>query len=180
MTGRRGPGRRASATELELWRSVTRFVRPLVPTPAVEPPSPVATFPVQAPEVAAPLPRATPKRETPLSELEPRLKRRLSRGQIEADDSLDLHGLRQEQAFETLFRFLRAAQDRGARVVIVVTGKGRAGADPGVLRRAVPLWLAAPAVRSLVIGFEEAAARHGGGGALYVRLRRRQTESRSY
>jgi len=44
--------------------------------------------------------------------------------------------------------------------------------EPGVLRRAVPLWLAMPDFRAIVLGFEEAAPHHGGTGALYVRLRR--------
>jgi DNA-nicking Smr family endonuclease len=36
----------------------------------------------------------------------------------------------------------------------------------------VPQWLALPELRGLVLGFEEAGPRQGGGGALYVRLRR--------
>ena len=56
--------------------------------------------------------------------------------------------------------------------MIVVTGKGRASSwmdEPGVLRRLAPHWLRAPDLRAVVLGFEE-AARHGGAGALYVRL----------
>ena len=41
-----------------------------------------------------------------------------------------------------------------------------------VLRRLVPHWLAEPGLRGLVLGFEQAARGHGGGGALYVRIRR--------
>ena len=66
----------------------------------------------------------------------------------------------------------------GHSLTLVVTGKG--GAAPhepawqerGVLRRLVPHWLRLPALRALVLGFEEAGLRHGGAGALYVRLRR--------
>jgi DNA-nicking Smr family endonuclease len=36
----------------------------------------------------------------------------------------------------------------------------------------VPQWLAAPEMRTLVVGFETAARGHGGEGALYVRVRR--------
>ncbi len=46
--------------------------------------------------------------------------------------------------------------------------------ERGILRRLVPHWLGLPDLRSLVIGFEEASAHHGGSGALYVRLRRRR------
>ena len=60
--------------------------------------------------------------------------------------------------------------------MLVITGKGRAGSDgfreAGVLKRQVPLWLAMPEFRGYVVGFEDAAASHGGEGALYVRMRR--------
>jgi DNA-nicking Smr family endonuclease len=44
--------------------------------------------------------------------------------------------------------------------------------ERGILRRMVPTWLAAPDMRAVVIGFDEAGPGHGGAGALYVRLRR--------
>jgi DNA-nicking Smr family endonuclease len=37
----------------------------------------------------------------------------------------------------------------------------------------VPQWLRAQELRHIVLGFDEAAPSHGGSGALYVRLRRR-------
>ena len=36
----------------------------------------------------------------------------------------------------------------------------------------MPHWLRLPELRTLVLVFEEAEQRHGGSGALYVRLRR--------
>ena len=72
--------------------------------------------------------------------------------------------------------FSAARRRNGARYVLVITGKGRAGSDglreAGVLKRQVPQWLAMPEFRGYVVGFEDAAASHGGEGALYVRLRR--------
>jgi DNA-nicking Smr family endonuclease len=82
----------------------------------------------------------------------------------------------QREAHDALLRFLRSAQDRGVTLVLVITGKGKAGAESpgerGVLKRQVPQWLRLPAVRDLVVGFEPAHITHGGEGALYVRLRR--------
>ena len=82
----------------------------------------------------------------------------------------------QPDAHAALAHFLRRAQTRGARVVLVITGKGaRAGdavSERGVLKRQVPHWLESAALRPLVVGFENAGAGHGGAGALYVRLRR--------
>ena len=119
----------------------------------------------------------------PLAPLERRLRRALARGRVAVDAALDLHGMTQAQAHRALRAFLLAAQARGLRLAVVVTGKGGAklgldGAtrfdEPGVLRRLVPHWLREPHLRGVVLGFEEAGRAHGGAGALYVRLRRRE------
>ena len=72
-----------------------------------------------------------------------------------------------------LAQFQRIADDklREARTGLWRIHQGRA--RPGVLRRLAPHWLRANDMRSVVLGFEEAARAHGGSGALYVRLRRR-------
>ena len=85
------------------------------------------------------------------------------------------------EAERALATFLAKSQARGHRCVLVITGKGgeRRGADferTGVLRRMVPLWLNAPANRARVLAFDEARAQHGGGGALYVLLKRARSE----
>jgi DNA-nicking Smr family endonuclease len=63
----------------------------------------------------------------------------------------------------------------------VITGKGRDEPDEpgpiptrrrGVLRQAVPRWLAEPPLADLVLGVGPAGPGHGGNGALYVLLRR--------
>lgn len=187
---RRGRRRVLSANERALWSEVVRSVTPLRPRaempeapPGAEPldtltapaPEPATTQPSirQAPRAAAPVP--------PLAALEPKARRRLSRG-AEVDARLDLHGMTQQAAHRRLRQFLKEAQAQGLTVVLVITGKGEradglghhhlAEGTRGVLRRAVPLWLAEPDLRTVVLGFEEAGRRHGGEGALYVRIRR--------
>jgi DNA-nicking Smr family endonuclease len=108
---------------------------------------------------------------------------------VAIDDVLDLHGLRQDAAHARLRAFLVSSQAMGHRMVLVITGKGGAarplpseprsyaagGADSatrGVLRRSVPLWLDEPEFRAVVVGYAAAGVRHGGDGALYVRLRK--------
>jgi len=115
-----------------------------------------------------------------LAPIDDRTRRRLVRGAMDIDERLDLHGLTQDAAHVMLRRFLVGARDRGARIVLVITGKGKPGGgafaqhERGVLRRSVPHWLADPSLRGVVVGFEEAHLAHGGSGAIYVRLRRRR------
>ena len=68
--------------------------------------------------------------------------------------------------------FLSRAHSSGIRYVLVITGKGTSSGGDGVLRRAVPGWLATAPFRALVGSHDHAARNHGGAGALYVRLRR--------
>ena len=201
----RSPRRRAlTREEIELWRQVTQTVAPIAgravdADPAVEVAAPPASAPGpkgKTPEkltgFKAPfLPGYTPPAPlpatglAPLSPLERRLRQRLSRGRIEVDAVMDLHGLRQDQAHGVLRQFLFNAQASGAKLVLVITGKGGRSPDlssyhseTGVLRRSVPQWLRAPDMRGVVVGFEEAAHHHGGAGALYIRIRRSDRPSR--
>jgi DNA-nicking Smr family endonuclease len=127
--------------------------------------------------------RPTKASTPPLAPIERRLKRDLSRGRAAIDAALDLHGLTQAEAHQALRGFLRHSQARGARLVIVVTGKGAPldeghwSNERGVLKRLTPQWLRESDLRSVVLGFEEAGRAHGGSGALYVRLRRPQVPS---
>ena len=92
----------------------------------------------------------------------------LRRGQIEPEARLDLHGLTHDGAYRALLRCLVAAQAEGKKLVLVITGKG------GVLRARLPLWLGQAELAPLVAGLSEAHAKHGGGGAFYVALRKHQ------
>ena len=119
--------------------------------------------------------RPTKPSAPPLAPIGRRERSQLARGRKAIDARLDLHGMTQERAHRRLVAFLQGASADGATFVLVITGKGRASVlegERGVLRRQVPLWLALPDLRSLVVGFEEAGIGHGGEGALYVRLRR--------
>jgi DNA-nicking Smr family endonuclease len=123
----------------------------------------------------------------PLASFDRRTAQKLNRGQSEPDARLDLHGEGVETARIKLLHFLASQRHQGARLVLVITGKG---ASPftrhtlhgmshfhspereGRLRREVPLWLHEEGFRLHAVGFQPAHPRHGGGGAFYVRLRR--------
>jgi DNA-nicking Smr family endonuclease len=167
--------------ERVLWETVARTARPLrgdMPGKA-NAPLPAAAEEEEREAGPAPVRGFAKTAPGPLEPLDRRLRARLARGTAAIDGRLDLHGLTQREAHARLKSFLTEAQLRGARVVLVITGKGRPeGAAPlaedarGVLRRAVPLWLASPEFRPFVSGFDEAHRTHGGAGALYVRVRR--------
>jgi DNA-nicking Smr family endonuclease len=170
-----------SADERVLWSTVTRSIAPLREAPpavqdgeaaeSVMPPAPAKR---QDLTVSAPEPAPSPP---PLSPLGRRLRARVARGKEAIDARLDLHGKTQSEAHAALLHFLRSAGARGARLVLVITGKGqRSAGEGGVLRRQVPHWLRLPEFRVFVIGFEDAHIAHGGEGALYVRLRRPRGE----
>ena len=106
---------------------------------------------------------------------------RLRRGLIEPEARIDLHGMTQGAAHRALFTWLAAAHGRGIRLVLVVTGKGNPRNDEnapwmmsahGVLKQMVPRWLNEPELAALIAKIQPAHARHGGGGALYVYLRK--------
>ncbi len=183
MTLRRR-GKVLSAADIALWREVARSVKPLpgrAPLPPEEPaPMPPAAGDRAAPATTLPaqaLPTLAKPAAPPLAPLERRLRTQLRRGQQPVEAVIDLHGMRQDEAHHALRAFLRREQARGCKLALVVTGKGAAGdavfgEERGVLKRSVPHWLRLPDLRPLVVGFEEAQPRHGGSGALYIRLRR--------
>lgn len=103
--------------------------------------------------------------------IEPNRKRRIVKEHDPIGARLDMHGLDQDQARETLEGFIRRAYDDGHRAVLVITGKGKIG--HGVLKQRTPEWLAGPAVREMIAGVSTADQRHGGDGALYVALKRK-------
>jgi DNA-nicking Smr family endonuclease len=180
------PSRRGlSAQEHKLWSDVTRSVAPLR-----RPPLPPDAEPPIAPGKPKPKPSRAPARSAPpaarptvpLEPFDRRLKQRLARGNEAIDFRVDLHGKTQSEAYAELSSFLRRAQRDGAKFVLVITGKGGSaredGGERGVLKRQVPQWLGLPEFRRYVLGFEDAHHRHGGAGALYLRIRRQRSGPR--
>ena len=185
-----------SDDERKLWVEVMRDVRrparvaPVAKT-AKRPPRTIVKEPAPV-KHAPPVPSLPAKASRPsvgIPGVDGATAERLRRGRIEPDATLDLHGMTQQPAFARLVPFVRRGHDKGFRCVLVVTGKGGAArpdagertrgfvmperAQAGVLRTLVPLWLEQGEARSLVVGVQAAHQRHGGGGALYVYLRRK-------
>jgi len=196
MTERRPRFRILSAEELALWKAAMADVRPSrrggLRRRLAEASQPAAEKEISAQDGRSPLRPAVarPKIEPPpppsqragVSDIDQRTRLKLRRGRLEVDAKLDLHGYRQAEAHRALVEFLRRAQAAGAKMAIVVTGKGQSGRvcdleQPGVLRRMTPIWLQSPNLRDVVASFGEASRHHGGEGALYVQIRRADRRS---
>jgi DNA-nicking Smr family endonuclease len=176
-----------------VWRQVAATVTPLEPVrksaPAISAQlqtlEPVAKAPVPTPAkpIVAPhkLVRSSgPPRNEDRHGLDSSWERRIARGGLQPDFSLDLHGSGLDQAYGRLMHGLAQARAMDARVVLIVTGKPRPteAADRGHVRGAIRAkivdWLGASEHAGAIAAIRAAHRRHGGPGALYVVLKRRR------
>jgi DNA-nicking Smr family endonuclease len=102
--------------------------------------------------------------------------RRFTKGNIEPDATVDLHGHTLQTAYHRLDQALAMAVASGQRIILLITGKARAdGSGRGAIRAAVNDWLAASRHARHIAGVRNAHPRHGGEGALYIILKRTRT-----
>lgn len=105
--------------------------------------------------------------------LDPRLVRRLRRGDFSWQAFVDLHGLTAAEARAEVERFIVKAFRDGRRCVLIVHGRGHNSKDhTPVLKEGLKTWLARGALGKVVLAFATARPNDGGAGALYVLLRR--------
>jgi DNA-nicking Smr family endonuclease len=173
--------RSLSPEEAQLWALVAATIRPL----SREKPGPELaeeqreTFAKL--KAVKPLPRApagASAKTVPIAQrtLDGSWDKRLKSGDVEPDRVLDLHGMNLDTAWAAIDRSLDQAIARGERVVLLVTGHHRPGEPPvqrGRIRAAVHDWLAASRHASDIAAVRGAHRRHGGGGSLYLVLRRK-------
>ena len=94
----------------------------------------------------------------------------LKSGTMKIEATLDLHGLTQREAHRELDYFMAKQTARGARLLLIITGKGK---DlQGVLRQQLPGWLMTGEWARHILTIHPAHRRHGGDGATYVLLRK--------
>jgi DNA-nicking Smr family endonuclease len=191
-------GQQNDSAEASAFRAAVRDVKPLVQVPSAKglaKPSPRARLRRPAPTAAENLDDMMPLIATPSSDHAARdqaacgadaaagsaalsfhragvrvqVMRRLRRGLYPTEDELDLHGLTQTAARDSLADFIARSRDSGRRCVRIIHGKGyRSGARGPVLKTAVDLWLRR---HTDVMAFTSARAIDGGTGAVYVLLR---------
>jgi DNA-nicking Smr family endonuclease len=170
--------RRLGAEERALWARVIATVRPLhEPQPKADEAPTAVPFPAPPPPpkamAKAPARPATPK-PRPGTTLDGSWDRRLSRGLVQPDFTVDLHGHSLHSAYALLDRRLDQAVASGARVLLLITGKPpkERPAGRGKIRDAVGDWIAASRHAGSIAAVRGAHPRHGGSGALYIVLRR--------
>jgi DNA-nicking Smr family endonuclease len=183
----RAPGGRApgdiAADDAALWHKIAATAKPLKkkkvapPKPAPPrddaPPPKKTRTPLPPPQAPAPAPKQRALEAGKAVDLDRRTAERLKRGQLAIDGRIDLHGMTQDDAHAALARFVAASRAMGRRCVLVITGKGRPNSEGGgVLKQAVPRWLNEPSLRAQILAFASAQPKDGGGGALYVLLKR--------
>ena len=184
-------GRRLGAEERALWRRVTETVRPLEGR-AAEPvshedgpahrSSPAKPREVEQ-HVQASLDRngGRPRQSGPGETLDGGWDRRLRRGLVSPERTIDLHGHTLASAHAALDQGLDRAIGDDVRTLLLVTGRPpREGSVPprrGAIRAAIGDGLAASRHASRIAAIRNAHPRHGGAGALYIILRRRKEPS---
>lgn len=177
--------RRLSAEERALWRKVVETVRPLegraLPATPRAPEPEAAPKPAQRPTPGKSAPPVPARAKTPGTTLDGSWDRRLSRGLVPPDRTIDLHGHNLATAYALIDARLEAAIAAGDRLVVLVTGKAptddRRPVARGAIRAAVGDWLAASRHAGDIAAVRGAHPRHGGSGALYLVLRRRRERS---
>ena len=176
--------RSLSAEEAALWARVAATIKPLSREPPKEAQTPeVAAQPANPPPsrrfVPRPVRPESKPAPAPMSEatLDRSWDRRLRTGALVPDRVLDLHGHSLDRAWQAIDRTLEQAVAAGDRVVLLVTGHERAGEPPierGKIRAAVHDWLAVSRHSASIAAVRGAHRRHGGGGSLYLVLKRRK------
>ncbi len=159
-----------------LWAQILKTVTPLKNRKAGPAPVPVqhrktALRPSPQKTALSAAPRPGPRRPARSPAPVERVRdRRVRTGRVSLDGRVDLHGLGHDRAQELLLQHLHRQHMRGARTILVITGRG--AGDQGVLRTSLVRWLNGSMFRTLVWGYAQAHPRHGGRGAWYVFLRR--------
>ncbi|VVT21167.1 DNA mismatch repair protein MutS [Sphingomonas sp. EC-HK361] len=181
------PARHLDADEAALWARVMASVRPLHAVPAASHP-PKQPLPNAVAPSAEAMPSTVAKAPKPATRpgdtLDGGWDRRIARGIIQPDSSVDLHGHTLHSAHLLLDQGLDRAIARGDRVLLLVTGKPPRPESErpharGAIRAAIGDWLAASRHAHAIASVRGAHPRHGGTGALYIVLRRPRASRKS-
>ena len=159
-------GHGLSEADQKIWQQVARTVRPLSSSGQ----KPKIQTHNHLPHIHLP-PTPAPAIRRMSGDIQIRADKKVRRGQIQIEYTIDLHDLTRDTAFAVLKRRLLLAHECRHRTVLIITGKGPN--LKGVLRQNLPGWLTDPAIRGIISSTAPAHTKHGGTGAVYVFLKRR-------
>jgi DNA-nicking Smr family endonuclease len=185
--GKKKTAKKPDTEDETLWRSAMQDVKFLKKDEDMEETGEPAAEPASVPEVTSTRIHTSkssepPKEPPPSAGIDRRTEEKLRQGKFPIEGRLDLHGHTQDQAHNELIQFIERGFEQGKRCLLVITGKGSGGgreeggwfeSETGVLRGEVPRWLTEWQLAGKVIKFTQAQPKHGGEGALYVYLRRK-------
>lgn len=179
------PARRLDTEEAALWARVMATVRPLHPVLSRDMPIGATPKTVARPQgkVLRPAPPAAARATSVGETLDGSWDRRIARGGVQPDSTIDLHGHTLHSAHRLLDQGLEQAIAQGDRVLLLVTGKPpRAESERphkrGAIRAVIGDWLAVSRHAGAIASVRGAHPRHGGAGALYIVLRRPRSPAR--
>jgi len=154
-------GRKLTEADRTIWQRVARTVFPLSsPRPSGKPETHI-----HLPAEPAPAQRHNQE------DIQVRADKKVRRGRVKIDRTIDLHDMTRDAAFASLKRRLLLAHECGHRTVLIITGKGPN--LQGVLRQSLHGWLNDPSIRHIISSTAPSHIKHGGTGAFYVFLKRR-------
>jgi DNA-nicking Smr family endonuclease len=176
--------RRLSPEERTLWGQVAGTVRRAIPPHSVRT-EPVEVFIQRIAVLTAPKASTSSARTALIlprvshqNTLDGSWDKRITKGALEPDFTIDLHGETLSTAHARLNRSLAAAVRQQARIILLITGKPAVDnprlppTSRGVIRASVKDWISASSYAGHIAAIRGAHPRHGGAGALYLILRR--------
>jgi DNA-nicking Smr family endonuclease len=181
--------RHLDSTEKSLWGRVIATVKPMhggkpKPVPVTTPSADKAVLAQFLNAKPKPVPADTKPKQTPVHSkiapephnLDGHWDKRITRGSIVPDVSIDLHDASLSLAYNRLDGALEQAIAQRMKVILLVTGKPRAhdrasGEGRGAIAAVVRDWLAASRHARHISAVRNAHPRHGGTGALYIMLK---------
>lgn len=108
-------------------------------------------------------------------------RKKLLKGNFEPEATLDLHGLSRDNAYHRLYQFIVNSYHAGHRYLLVITGKGRycyeTYQNTGLLKGLVTDWFKESHFSQYVSVVQTASSTHGGDGAYYVILTKKNKAS---
>ena len=115
-----------------------------------------------------------------ISDIDANTMRRFKREKFGINASLDLHGLKTDEAYQAVRRFIIQSFNNNLRAVLIITGKGLSHPNEdifepkGVLKQLILEWIQTDDLKPMILTYIHPSQKLGGEGALYLLLRRKK------